>query len=216
MSETNSADKKADDNTESAETIADIDQFVNPKSWPVFILSGLLGLPVILVLFAVFQIRVGDLSAHPLKAAFIVYLGLYIGMCVLYFWSKSGPQIVQVGSLRRLLLSMSTDWTDADTADNDESEKLALEKAKTTITSVAMLISVAFLQLMQINSFYQDVLAAFDLIPTLSFSNRTDNSVDPHRYIPAAGLRDFINHPALQYGAATLVPAGKTFNRILG
>lgn len=80
---------------------------------------------------------------------FIIYLSVYVSMWLVYFASKDGPKIFRVPTLRRLLTLESKDWTNIDTSDNDEIEKLSMEKAKTSITAMAMLVGVSFLGIVQ-------------------------------------------------------------------
>jgi len=90
-----------------------------------------------------------DLNGNGSKLVFIAYLSTYTAMWTLYFSSKNGPKIFQVPTLRRILLVESKSWTNIDSTDNDEIEEISMEKAKTSITSIAMLVGVSFLGLVQ-------------------------------------------------------------------
>ncbi|PSJ16065.1 hypothetical protein [Nitrosomonas supralitoralis] len=89
----------------------------------------------------------------------IFYLSIYLSFWLVYFLSKSGPIFFRVGTLRRLLVTKSNQWTDADTEKNDKIEKEFIEKAKTSITAMAMLVAVAFLVMVQAKAFYSDLIS---------------------------------------------------------
>ena len=93
-----------------------------------------------------------DLKGDSSKLVFIVYLSTYVAMWALYFASKNGPKIFKVPTLRRILLVESKNWTNIDSKDNDDIEDISMEKAKTSITSIAMLVGVSFLGLVQAKS----------------------------------------------------------------
>lgn len=70
-------------------------------------------------------------------------------MWVVYFASKNGPKFLRVSTLRRILLLESKNWTNIDNEENSEIEAISMEKAKTSITAIAMLVGVSFLGIVQ-------------------------------------------------------------------
>lgn len=88
------------------------------------------------------------------RILFVAYLSVYFSMWLVYFLSKSGACFFRVTTLRRLLLVKSKHWTDADTTENTHIENVSMEKAKTSITAIAMLVAVSFLGMVQAKGFY--------------------------------------------------------------
>lgn len=93
---------------------------------------------------------------------FIIYGSLYFAMWMVYFLSRSGPKFFRVGSLRRLLLTKSKSWS-------EEAEEFSMDKAKQSMTAIAVLLTVSFLQMVQTKDFYyriaeeQHVLHTWDV-----------------------------------------------------
>lgn len=93
--------------------------------------------------------QVPTLAEEPDYLLFLVYLSFYIAMWGIYFASKSGPMFLRISTLRRLLLLESKHWTEQDNQENSDIEELSMEKAKTSITAIAMLVGVSFLGIIQ-------------------------------------------------------------------
>lgn len=99
-----------------------------------------------------FQFFFVELRSDIPKLTFICYLSAYIAMWTLYFASKNGPPILRVSTLRRILLVESKSWSNIDTKEDGEIEEISMEKAKTSITAIAMLVGVSFLGISQAKS----------------------------------------------------------------
>lgn len=92
------------------------------------------------------------------RILFIIYLSVYFSMWLVYFLSKSKRKFLKyfrVGTLRRLLFVKSKHWT----AEDSKIGEAFMEKAKTSITAIAMLVAVAFLGMMQTKDLYFDLIA---------------------------------------------------------
>jgi len=113
-----------------------------------FLVSVFVSTCALLVLTAIFS----EINRDIHKLIFITYLSTYISMWIVYFASKNGPKFLRISTLRRLLLLESKSWTVIDSDDNDEIEETSMEKAKTSITAIAMLVGVSFLGIVQAKS----------------------------------------------------------------
>ena len=91
------------------------------------------------------------------KGFFGVYALLFTSLWITYFLSRSGPTVLQVPTLRRLLRTFSVQW-DPDKADTPkDTAQISLDdtyqkKSTAGIAAMAMLVATAGLELAQVNA----------------------------------------------------------------
>ncbi|MGR9088268.1 MAG: hypothetical protein ACU841_14530 [Gammaproteobacteria bacterium] len=113
-------------------------------AWCVILLVWMVFSAIFLFIGTVIWPSIANSINHVL---FIIYGSLYFAMWAVYFLSRSGPKFFRVGSLRRLLLTNSKSW-------GEEAEEFSMDKAKQSMTAIAVLITVSFLQMVQTKEFY--------------------------------------------------------------
>ena len=91
------------------------------------------------------------------KGVFSAYALLFTSLWITYFLSRSGPKVLQVPTLRRLLRTFSVQW-DPDKADTPkDTTQISLDdtyqkKSTAGIAAMAMLVATAGLELAQVNA----------------------------------------------------------------